>query len=74
MDGDALEVFPMKSPRPELLQPSLLSTKCVIPSIARDGNSTRGHGYPWVSYPMGMDTGKKSRPRVRIRTTLLTRG
>jgi hypothetical protein len=40
----------------------------------RDGNSARGRGYPQVPYPMGMDTGKKSRPRVRIRTTLLTRG
>jgi hypothetical protein len=42
--------------------------------MARDGNSARGHGYPRVSYPMGMDTGKKSRPRVRIRVTFLTRG
>jgi hypothetical protein len=41
---------------------------------SRDGNSARGHKYPRVSYPMGMDTGKKSRPRVRIRSTLLTRG
>jgi hypothetical protein len=40
----------------------------------RDGNSARGHGYPRVPYPMGMDTGKKSHPRVRIRATLLTRG
>jgi hypothetical protein len=44
------------------------------PLIVRDGNSARGHGYPRVSYPMGMDTGKKSRPRVRIRVTLLTHG
>jgi hypothetical protein len=40
----------------------------------QDGNSDRGHGYPRVSYPMDMDTGKKSRPRVKIRSTLLTRG
>jgi hypothetical protein len=37
----------------------------------RDGNSARGHGYPRVSYLMGMDTGKKSRPWVRIWATLL---
>jgi hypothetical protein len=42
--------------------------------VLRDGNSARGHGYPRVSYPMGKDTDKKSRPRVRIRATLLTRG
>jgi hypothetical protein len=36
---------------------------------SRDGNSARGHGYPRVSYPMGMDTGKKSCPRATGKDT-----
>jgi hypothetical protein len=32
----------------------------VYPTGSRDGNSARGHRHPRVSYPMGMDTGKKS--------------
>jgi hypothetical protein len=38
----------------------------------RDGSWTRGYGYPWVSYPVDMDTGRKTHPWVlsgRIRNT-----
>jgi hypothetical protein len=52
----------------------ITSWTCQFLGRSRDGNSARGHGFPLVSYPMGMDTGKESRPWVRIRVTLLTRG
>jgi hypothetical protein len=55
-----------------LVVPLLFSPLALL--VVRDGNSARGHGYPRVLYPMDMDTGKKSRPWVRIRVTFLTRG
>jgi hypothetical protein len=34
------------------------------PTRSRDGNWTRGYGYPRVSYPVDMDTGLKSYPWI----------
>jgi hypothetical protein len=33
-------------------------------TACRDGNWTRGYGYPRVSYPMDMDTGWKTHPWI----------
>jgi hypothetical protein len=34
------------------------------PDTCRDGNWTRGYGYPRVSYPVDMDTGWKTHPWI----------
>jgi hypothetical protein len=33
-------------------------------AMARDGNWTRGYGYPRVSYPVDMDMGWKTHPWI----------
>jgi hypothetical protein len=43
-------------------------------ALVRDGNSTRGCGYPRIPDPTGTGVGNNSRPRARARVKIITRG